>query len=368
MPAALFGITNSNRDFSNESSWGKNIFNATFPTALICYMESQGIQPVYLKLTGDGTIAHDTVDTQTLFGAQYTDADLYFDFESRFEPLSALTAPTHTLDKIDLVTRRMSGDGELLPLRGLEVKLTVVPDSTTRGADPTAMGPELVVRTPTIEYIALSILLLYDDEQKRADLFGHLQDACGPVNNWSDAEEVAQRLPTMAQAIQGALLAHTDLQEPVVVQPIWRTERSTLMLADNCFDVFVWSNWAISRLFLDSTRTEQSNKAITRLERTTVWLAKLMWDRARGADVEPSAVFNDLTYGTKNDKAFSISGARMLDYLASPELTAPRITNLSLPNIILGDGQRFLSPERRLDGAISASSVFEDEAGDDESD
>lgn len=46
----LYALNHSNRDFSQRDSWGKNQFNNSFPTALACYMHSQGLDPVYLKL------------------------------------------------------------------------------------------------------------------------------------------------------------------------------------------------------------------------------------------------------------------------------------------------------------------------------
>lgn len=36
--ASLFGLKNSNRDFSSKDNWGKNQFNSSFPAALACYM------------------------------------------------------------------------------------------------------------------------------------------------------------------------------------------------------------------------------------------------------------------------------------------------------------------------------------------
>lgn len=44
----LFGLTNSNRDFSLKDTWGKNQFNSSFPIALCCYMASKGIDVNYL--------------------------------------------------------------------------------------------------------------------------------------------------------------------------------------------------------------------------------------------------------------------------------------------------------------------------------
>ena len=50
---SLFGLKNTNRDFSNPDTWGKNQFNNCFPTSLACYMHSRKILPVYLKLSNN---------------------------------------------------------------------------------------------------------------------------------------------------------------------------------------------------------------------------------------------------------------------------------------------------------------------------
>jgi len=48
MPS-LYGLTNSNRDFSSAYAWGKNQFNSAFPAALACYMRDKKIPAVYVK-------------------------------------------------------------------------------------------------------------------------------------------------------------------------------------------------------------------------------------------------------------------------------------------------------------------------------
>lgn len=42
----LFGLepNRSNRDFSKDTSWGKNKFNSSFPAALACYMARACLQ------------------------------------------------------------------------------------------------------------------------------------------------------------------------------------------------------------------------------------------------------------------------------------------------------------------------------------
>ena len=46
----LYGITNSNRDYSDPYYWGKNQFNSSFPIALACYMRDTGLPAVYLSI------------------------------------------------------------------------------------------------------------------------------------------------------------------------------------------------------------------------------------------------------------------------------------------------------------------------------
>ena len=45
----LYGLSNSNRDFSDSYYWGKNQFNTSFPMAMACYMRNRGIPAVYIR-------------------------------------------------------------------------------------------------------------------------------------------------------------------------------------------------------------------------------------------------------------------------------------------------------------------------------
>ena len=60
----LFGINNSNRDFTRRQSWGKNQFNTSFPAALACYMNNQNVPPVYIRLNEDLKVKHLLVMTK----------------------------------------------------------------------------------------------------------------------------------------------------------------------------------------------------------------------------------------------------------------------------------------------------------------
>jgi hypothetical protein len=76
----LFGLANSNRDFKKESYLAKNIFNNTFPVALACYMNAQGLNPVYLTLDTNAEIQHSKIDLAQVFGMSPTDASIFFRF------------------------------------------------------------------------------------------------------------------------------------------------------------------------------------------------------------------------------------------------------------------------------------------------
>lgn len=71
-------------------------------------------------------------------------------------------------------------------------------------------------------------------------------------------------------------------------------------------------------------------------------------------------VIDELSYNTKNDKAFSTNGARTHGLMTCKELEQPRINKSEIKNIILGGGQRLLSPERRFDAIIvNSPDLFE---------
>nr|WP_228036321.1 HindVP family restriction endonuclease [Microcystis sp. LEGE 00066] len=63
-------------------------------------------------------------------------------------------------------------------------------------------------------------------------------------------------------------------------------------------------------------------------------------------------IIDQLSYNTKNDKAFALSGKITNRYMRSEILHRPRINKSEIREIILGGGQNLLSPERRFDAII----------------
>jgi len=140
------------------------------------------------------------------------------------------------------------------------------------------------------------------------------------------------------------------------MQPIWKTEGKSSKLSTNCLDIFVWSDFAFTRLFMDIVKREISMskqmQSITRPARTVIWLFKMLYNFSIQGSFDRQIIIDSLSYNTKNDKAFAVNGKVTNSYMQSKVLRQPRITKQEFKRIILGNGQKLLSPERRLDAII----------------
>jgi HindVP restriction endonuclease len=346
----LFGIKSSNRDFLQKDTWGKNQFNSSFPTALSAYLASIGLENIYLYLGSDMKVKHGFVSTESLFGISATSDDLFYSFESPYTPYQQLLIGY--LPRVDLVTQKKSNGQSLKPI---EIKLTALPDNSTCGYTDDKFGTELVIRPDTIVYLACSIATNFKDNPKSLnDLLGNDFDK---IIDWSEGKNVWQHIPKMIVAIDNVILSILDRQEPLVMQPIWKTEGKSPNLSNNCLDIFVWSNFAFIQLFLDVARGElrEGESKITRQVRTIIWLFKMLYDFSKNGQINHSQIIDELSYNTRNDKAFAVSGRVTHPYMSCPELEKPRITKEEIKKIIIGGGQNLLSPERRFDAIVHNS-------------
>jgi hypothetical protein len=343
-PPGLFGVKNSNRDFTNNNSWGKNQFNSSFPTALSAFLESKGFENVYLKLDKEFKVYQDSISTTDLFGMNPLSNEIFYSFESPYTPFQPLVIGH--FPRVDMVTMV---DGRCL--QGIEVKLTALPDNTTCNLSEDRYGSELVIRPDTIVYLACSIANHFKADLPALRLL--IGDGFEAIEDWQDGVNIWSSVSKMAAAVDRVALSILDRQEPLVMQPVWKTQGKSPVLAENCLDVFVWSNLAFAQLFLDVARRELATlRTITRQVRTAVWLFKMIYDFSVDGQIDHRKVIDMLSYDTKNDKAFAISGAVSNPYMRGAILTKPRITKNQIKEIILGGGQNLLSPERRFDAII----------------
>lgn len=231
----------------------------------------------------------------------------------------------------------------------LEIKLTTLPDSTTDELSEDKYGCELVIRSPTMRYMALSMARsLHDRLVEVKDIF---EPSCLKIRSWDNPDEVKNRLPAILEALESFVSTFHHHQQPLLMQPIWKTMGRSVNLADNCLDIFVWSDFALTRLFMDSALENTAGK-VSRQQRAAVRLARFLFEVSRSGKVYQEPIYDGMTLGNQNDKEFAVSGVKTHRYMHCDRLTTPIITRSQIKEIILGGGQKWLSPERRFDAII----------------
>jgi hypothetical protein len=335
----LFGLEKSNRDFTTRESWGKNQFNSSFPAALCCYLHFKNIKANYLHIN-QGSFDHGEISIENAFRIDPLSSDTYFSFESCHSPFQQFVIGT--IPRTDLVIHNTSS-GQCLS--AFEVKLTALPDNTTCDSPESAFGSELVVRPDTIVYLACSITKGIGEHTKK-----YLRNI-PEIDDWTDARQVLPCILQIIQALKNISVALESYQTPFLLQPIWKTLGKSSQLADHCLDVFFWSDAGFLDFIAEIAVNSHALK-ITRQARTAIWLYKMLLDVVNDNKFDYGQIIDNLSYNTKNDKAFASSGNITNKFMACPRLSKPVIEKREIQNIILGNGQDFLSPERRFDAII----------------
>lgn len=340
----LFGIVNSNRDFEKKESWGKNQFNSSFPTSLALYLEEKGLENNYIVLNKDLKTEHKLITTSDLFSIEEAKTTPFYAFENQYSPYQKYVIGT--LPRVDMVVQDMEKGN---CLRGLEVKLTALPDNSTCKLENHKYGSELVIRPDTIVYLACSIAEHYENDLP--SLKKHFDNTFEKIDDWTEAKNVIPFIDNIVKTLDDISIEIIDNQTPLVMQPIWKTNGKSPMLSENCLDVFIWSNLGFMQLFVDAARGNEIKK-INRQVRTVIWLYRMLLDFSQNGQFDNEKIIDELSYNTKNDKAFAVNGSVTQPYMKSSSLTTPRIKKEEIQNIILGGGQNLLSPERRFDAII----------------
>ena len=340
--AGLFGQKYSSRDYTKAQYWGKNQFNSSFPASLVAYMSSKNVPLVYLKTDKKNNLIHDYISGKELFNIDPLSENAFYNFEAGYSAYEKFY--TGDREKIDLVMVNRETNENLC---GLEIKLTALPDNTTKGLDEDKYSCEIVMRPPTICFLACSICKNYErnPEKLRKLIFG-----VPKINHWESPEEVAPHYKEIERAVVNVALDMYRKQTPLILQPVWKTQKDKMQLADDCLDVFVWSNLALLQMCLKDE--SGSSEGVSRFQRTIVWIYKMLSEFYNHGCFDYVGIIKDHSYGNANDKAFAISGIQTHKFLASPELTHPRIKKNEIKKIILGGGQNMLSPERRFDAVL----------------
>lgn len=337
----LFGLLNTNRDFGDPETWGKNQFNSSFPTSLGCYMHSKGLKANYLAII-DGHFGISEIGIDDLYGQDPLSEDVLYSFESAYVQLQPLV--NGRLPNTDLVVSSLSNPSR--QTRALEIKLTALPDKATSLLPESDFGSELVVRPDTIFYLCATLF-----EENRIQISELFEKSKISVGDWTEPNDVLEVLPEIRMALYKLSRNPQSVQSPVLMQPVWKTKGQSPVLAENCLDLFAWSSLGLLEFILDIGEGAPGD-AMTRSMRTVVWIYKVLEDLALNKKTSFSTIVDTLSFNTKNDKAFAASGRTTKRYMSHANLTTPRIKKDEIKNIVIGGGQNNLSPERRFDAIL----------------
>lgn len=178
------------------------------------------------------------------------------------------------------------------------------------------------------------------------------------INHWEEIDEVLPHYNKILDSILCVSKDMVDCQKPLIIQPIWKTEGNKMRLKEDCLDVFVWSNLSIIQMCC--TEDSFNIQHLNRFHRTIIWLYKMLLDYVTYDTFDYKRIIRLQSYNLANDKAFALPGTKSHVFLAGEEICKPRISKYEIKNIILGNGQELLSPERRFDAVlVNSPDIFE---------
>ena len=113
-----------------------------------------------------------------------------------------------------------------------------------------------------MRYLALGIAQKCDTKARSRikDIF-HAD--CKAIRDWSNQAEMITKRRAIFAALNKFLLAFESFQQPLLLQPIWKTKGKEPKLAENCLDVFTWTDFALARMLYDVATSAKSDNAIT---------------------------------------------------------------------------------------------------------
>jgi hypothetical protein len=342
--SGLFGIINSNR--TADKHWGKNCFNSSFPASAASYMLANDIPAIYNRLISKDEKLHieaSEISLKEVFNCGATPfEELDFQFESRFEPYQQYSFDM--IDGIDLVVKHIDGDF----LSPLEVKLTVLPDNTTYKKSESDWGCELVVRSATTSYCALGMFdSVKDNSSQVREIF---EKACADIGSWTNDFEMSHKTRALSECVNIFQTQYLNKQKPLLMQTVWKTQDKSPFLADDAFDIVVWSDYAFSRLFVDKSLNAQS--AMSRPMRASARLARCVWELSKSGKIRLAEIYRQMAFGKQTDKEFSINGQSWRKYVSSERLIKPILPKEVVNEIIKEGYIKRLHPERRLDQTL----------------
>ena len=117
---------------------------------------------------------------------------------------------------------------------------------------------------------------------------------------------------------------------------------------EDAMDIFVWSDFAFSRLFLESTR-RPSDGGPTRPLRCAVRLFSIMLSILEGDHPDLDRIIMDTRYGIAGNREFMVNGKQSNRMMSCNRLVRPVLKTSEIRNLASEGFEGMIVPERRLD-------------------
>lgn len=332
---SMYGMRNCNRPW--DVLWSREMFPKAFSVALLNYIRDSGIGVNLVGYDGSKCIVSNMSVDELYGNTNESNTELEFDFDARFPDVMDLAVD---VPPSDLIIR----DGSGRYLGAYDMAVSVVPDSSTKGLPPDQMGPEVTVRSKTLMNCILSIAhSLRSESDSVLDILGGI-----PTGSW---DEVSDNLETLMLSLDRLERTFADRQRPFMIQSVWRSETEGPFMAEDAMDVFVWTDLALTRLFMDSDRRSRDGSP-TRPVRCAARLYEMLHSVAYGEVLDLKELFDRTSYDIPGMREFMVNGRTSVKYMGCPRLSSPAVSSSIIPNLASQGFEAMLEPERRFDTSV----------------
>ena len=176
------------------------------------------------------------------------------------------------------------------------------------------------------------------------------EESCSSIQMWDNDYEMTHKMPLLCQSINLFQKEYYQHQKPLLMQTVWKTQGKSPQLADQAFDIVIWSDYAFSRLFVDGS--DAAATTMSRPMRASARLARCLWELSKSGKIRVVDIYRQMAFGNQTDKEFAIGGSKWRKYVTSDRIVRPILPKTVVHDIIEPGYIQHLSPERRFDQTL----------------
>lgn len=339
----LYGIRRSN--LRPKDLWSRDMFPKAFSVALTNYLGSKGMPLNYVVLDNRLSPSVNKILLENLYRCRREDVpDAVFDFDVMNE---AYARVADGVPRSDLVVRNPRDSQPSC----LMVRNSVIPDAITHDFEDHLMGPEITGRTPLLKACALSMATSLWWQRRRA--LPMLEHGIPEEIDWRDWNSASQQIDAITANFNLVEAELCYAQNPFLLQTVWKSERDGPFMADDAMDVFVLSDFAFSRLFLERMKDRSSASSDTgKKGRGIIRFYLMVTELLRDGHPDLDAIVKETGYGVSTDKEFIANGRMTNRLMACDRLTRPAVSAMEVTMLGSCGFERMIMPDRRLDMSV----------------